>query len=81
MSNKRPEALRVADALDGWGDQNDLLEASAKLRSQHELIVEMREVLEKAMPMLALLVLAGSSEADAVGVTMGKLIAKAEAQS
>ena len=29
------EALRLADRLDLWGDQNDLLEAAAELRRLH----------------------------------------------
>lgn len=36
---EQPEALRLADRLDLWGDQGDLLEAAAELRRlhQHEL--------------------------------------------
>ena len=33
--NEKPEALRVADRLDLWGDQGDLLEAAAELRRWH----------------------------------------------
>ena len=32
----QPEALRLADRLDLWGDQNDLLEAAAELRRLHQ---------------------------------------------
>lgn len=80
MSNNKPEALLLADSLahfdDGYYATPRL--AAAELRRQHELIVEMREALEKAMPILALLVLAGSSEADELGVTIGKLVTKLE---
>ena len=31
----QPEALRLADRLDLWGDQGDLLEAAAELRRLH----------------------------------------------
>ena len=31
-----PEALRLADRLDLWGDQGDLLEAAAELRRLHQ---------------------------------------------
>ena len=39
----QPEALRLADRLDLWGDQNDLLEAAAELRRQHDEIETLRE--------------------------------------
>ena len=32
----QPEALRLADRLDLWGDQGDLLEAAAELRRLHQ---------------------------------------------
>lgn len=32
------EALRLADRLDQWGDQGDLLEAAAELRRLHRLL-------------------------------------------
>lgn len=37
-----PEALRLADRLDLWGDQGDLLEAAAELRRQHAEITRLR---------------------------------------
>lgn len=82
MTDKKtqPEALRLAQHLEQFRSFPDDQAAAAELRRQHELIVEMREAMEKAMPMLALLVLAGSSEADELGVTIGKLVTKLEGQ-
>lgn len=38
----QPEALRLADRLDLWGDQGDLLEAAAELRRQHDEIEQLK---------------------------------------
>ena len=38
----QPEALRLADRLDLWGDQGDLLEAAAELRRLHAENIELK---------------------------------------
>lgn len=45
----QPEALMIADRLDVWGDQGDLLEASAVLRKQHALLRQALEALEACL--------------------------------
>jgi hypothetical protein len=45
---EQPEALRLADRLDLWGDQGDLLEAAAELRRLHEVNQELLEALKEA---------------------------------
>jgi hypothetical protein len=54
MSNKQPEALRLADACETLGNLLllvpglDTFKCAAELRRQHALIEEMREALKEA---------------------------------
>ena len=46
--SEKPEALRLADRLDLWGDQGDLLEAAAELRRQYGEIIELKAKVDVA---------------------------------
>ena len=48
MADNQPEALRLADRLDLWGDQGDLLEAAAELRRLSAVEAE-RDALRAAL--------------------------------
>ena len=45
--NAHPEALRLADRLDLWGDQGDLLEAAAELRRLHAQSDALRQIVDE----------------------------------
>jgi hypothetical protein len=44
--NTQPEAERLADRLDLWGDQGDLMEAAAELRRLSESNAELLEAIK-----------------------------------